>query len=125
MADTDNQNNQGQRSGGSIVQWIIRLAVTVVVLMITSFLTPGFTIRGLWSFIIAAVVISILDYLVESLMGVDASPLGKGIKGFIISAIIIYVTQYFVPNMRASIIGAILAALVIGIIDAIIPGRAM
>jgi uncharacterized membrane protein YvlD (DUF360 family) len=85
----------------------------------------GLTIRGLWSFLIAAVVITVLDVLVESIIKVDASPFGKGIKGFLISVIIIYATQFFVPNMRASILGAILAALVIGIIDAIIPGRAM
>ena len=58
-------------------------------------------------------------------MGVDASPMGKGIKGFIVAAIIIYLTQFLVPNMSVSIIGALLAAVVIGIIDAIIPGRVM
>ena len=93
--------------------------------MITSFLTPGFSINGLWSFLIAAVVISGLDYLSESLMGVDASPFGKGIKGFIIAAIIIYLAQYLVPNMGVTIIGAVLAAVVIGILDAVFPARAM
>lgn len=93
--------------------------------MITSFLTPGFSINGLWSFLIAAVVISGLDYLAESLMGVDASPFGKGIKGFIIAAIIIYLAQYLVPNMGVTIIGAVLAAVVIGILDAVFPARAM
>ena len=93
--------------------------------MITSFLTPGFSINGLWSFLIAAVVISGLDYLAELLMGVDASPFGKGIKGFIIAAIIIYLAQYLVPNMGVTIIGAVLAAVVIGILDAVFPARAM
>ncbi len=58
-------------------------------------------------------------------MGVDASPFGRGLKGFVISAIIIYLTQFLVPTMRVSIIGAIIAALVIGVIDAILPGRVM
>ncbi len=73
----------------------------------------------------AAVIISAIDYLVERLMGVDASPFGRGLKGFVISAIIIYLTQFLVPTMRVSIIGAIIAALVIGVIDAILPGRVM
>ena len=93
--------------------------------MITSFLTPGFSINGMWSFLIAAVVISGLDYLAELLMGVDASPFGKGIKGFIIAAIIIYLAQFLVPNMGVTIIGAVLAAIVIGILDAVFPVRAM
>lgn len=113
-------------SGGStILRWLGRLVLIAVILAITSFFTPGFTINGLWSFLLAAVVITVLDYLVESFMKVDASPFGKGLKGFIISVIIIYLTQFLVPNMRVSIIGAILASLVIGVLDAIIPGRAM
>jgi uncharacterized membrane protein YvlD (DUF360 family) len=119
-------NEKRETSGGnSFLGWIGRLLLVAVILGITSFLTPGFTIVGLWSYIIAAVVITALDYFAESLMGVDASPFGKGLKGFVIAAIIIYLAQFLVPNMRVSIIGAILAALVIGILDAVFPGRAM
>lgn len=109
----------------SLLSWALRLVVTAVILVTTSFLTPGFSIRGIWSFLIAAVVITALDYLVESFMGVDASPIGKGVKGFVIAAIIIYLAQFLVPNMRVSIIGALLAAIVIGILDAVLPGRMM
>lgn len=119
------ENERKEDSGGTFLRWIGRLLLVAVVLIITSYLTPGFSINGMWSFLIAALVISILDFLAESLMKVDASPFGKGIKGFVISVIIIYIAQFFVPSMSVSVIGAILAAIVIGIIDAIIPGRAM
>ncbi len=109
----------------SILGWIIRFIITAVILAITSFLTPGFSIVGLWPMLLAAVVITLIDYFVEKLMGVDASPFGKGLKGFVIAAVILYVTQFIVPNMKVSIIGAILASIVIGILDALIPGRAM
>ena len=105
--------------------WITRLVLVAIILGITSFLTPGFTINGLWSFLLAAVVITALDYIVERFMGLDASPIGKGIKGFIIAAVIIYLTQFFVPNMGVSIVGALLAALVIGILDMVIPQKIM
>lgn len=121
----ESDNNQKRGNNGSLIRWIGRFILVAVILMITSFVTPGFTIEGIWSFLIAAVVISVLDYIVELFMGVDASPFGKGIKGFIIAAIIIYVAQFLVPNMAVSIIGAVLAAIVIGILDAIIPARAM
>ena len=111
--------------GKSILGWLGRLVLTAVILGITSFLTPGFSINGVWSFLLAALIISALDYLVESFMGVDASPFGKGIKGFVIAAVILYLAQFFVPNMSVSIWGSLLAALVIGIVDAIMPGRAM
>jgi uncharacterized membrane protein YvlD (DUF360 family) len=109
----------------SLLRWVGRFLLVAVILTIASFVTPGFTIRGIWSYLIAAVVISGLDYLVESFMGVDASPFGKGIKGFIIAAIIIYLAQFLVPNMSVSIMGAVLAAIVIGILDAVFPARAM
>lgn len=119
----DNDKERG--NGGSLLRWIGRFLLVAVILMITSFVTPGFTIYGLWSFLIAAVVISGLDYFVELFMGVDASPFGKGIKGFILAAVIIYVAQFLVPNMGVSIIGALIAALVIGALDAVFPARAM
>jgi len=56
-------------------------------------------------------------------MGVDASPFGKGIKGFVIAVIILYIVQFPVPGTRVSIIGAILASIVIGILDAILTVR--
>lgn len=110
---------------GSILKWFGRMVLVAIILSITSFLTPGFSINGLWSMLLAAVVISVLDYVIELMMGIDASPFGKGIKGFFVAAIIIYLTQFFVPNMSVSIMGAILSAIVIGILDAIFPTRAM
>lgn len=121
----EHDNNEKRGNNNSLLRWIGRFILVAVILMITSFVTPGFSIHGLWSFLLAAVVISVLDYLVELFMGVDASPFGKGIKGFIIAAIIIYLTQFLVPNMGVSIIGALLAAVVIGIIDAVIPNKIM
>ncbi|AGF57294.1 uncharacterized membrane protein YvlD (DUF360 family) [Clostridium saccharoperbutylacetonicum] len=125
MVHDKDDSTKGKVGGRSIGGWLIRLVLTAVILAIASFFTPGFTIIGMWSYLLAALVISILDYLVEAFMGVDASPFGKGIKGFFIAAIILYIAQYFVPNMSVSIIGALLAALAIGILDAVIPGRAM
>lgn len=115
----------GHSTGSEFLRWFGRMIITAVVLAVVSFLTPGFSIRGLWSFLLAAVVISVIDYLVEKMMKVDAAPFGKGLKGFIISAIIIYVAQFLVPGMSVSIIGAILGALVIGIVDAVFPVRVM
>ncbi len=109
----------------SILRWIGRCILVAIILAITSFVAPGFTIAGMWSYIVAAIVITGLDYLVELLMGVDASPFGKGISGFIIAALIIYLAQFIVPNMNVTLLGAILAAVVIGILDVVFPTRAM
>lgn len=122
--DKEHSTKEGS-SNKSIGGWVIKLVLTAIVLGITSFFTPGFSITGIWSLLIAAVVISVIDYLVETFMGVDSSPFGKGIKGFFIAAIILYIAQFFVPTMAVTMWGAILAAIVIGILDAVIPGRVM
>ena len=72
MAYDKEHSTKDDSNGKSIWGWVGRVVLTAVILAIASFLTPGFSIRGLWSFILAAIVISVLDYLVESFMGVDA-----------------------------------------------------
>lgn len=114
-----------QKTKGSLMSYIIRLILVSFILLLTSFLTPGFSIRGIWSFLIAALVITGIDYLVEMFTGFDSSPFGRGFKGFIISAAILYITQFIVPNMNVSMIGALIASLIIGILDAIMPSRVM
>lgn len=126
MAERE-RNNEGRQaeSGWNIGSIVIRLIVAAVVLGITAFLTPGFDINGIWALIIGAIVLAVLDYLVTKLIGVEASPFGKGIVGFITAAVIIYATQYFVAGFNVTIWGAIIGALIFGIVDAIIPGQAM
>ncbi|HQA47370.1 MAG TPA: phage holin family protein [Bacillota bacterium] len=126
MAERE-RNNEGRQaeSGWNIGSIVIRLIVAAVVLGITAFLTPGFDIDGIWALIIGAIVLAGLDYLVAKLIGVEASPFGKGIVGFITAAVIIYATQYFVAGFNVTIWGAIIGALIFGIVDAIIPGQAM
>lgn len=127
--NTDQHKSDDSQEGHSMTttffRWLGRLAIMMVILFLVSVFTPGFSISGLWSFLIAAVVISLLDYLLESIMKVDASPFGKGLKGFLLSAVILYATQFIVPNMQVTILGAILGALAIGILDAVFPTRVM
>ncbi|MCK8815911.1 phage holin family protein [Natroniella sulfidigena] len=100
---------------------IVRLIVSAFVLLGIGFLLPGVEVIGFTNALIAAVVIALIGYLLESVLGEDISPQGRGIVGFITAAIVIYVTQYFVVGMAVTVIGSLLAALVIGIVDAFVP----
>lgn len=122
----DNNDRNRHREGGrdfSIGEMLLRILVTSLVVAVAAYFTPGFTIDGIWSLLLAAVVIGVLDYLVQRFTGIDASPFGKGIAGFLVAAIILYVTKFIVPGFNISMWGAIIGALVIGIIDAFIPGK--
>jgi putative membrane protein len=110
----------------SITHFIVRLIVGAIVLFITQAVTLGFSISGgFWTLILAALVLAVLDHIAERLLGIDASPFGRGLSGFILAALIIYLTKFIVPGYNVTIVGALLGALVYGLVDLIIPGRAM
>ena len=100
---------------------IVRFIVSAIVLMVVGFMLPGFATLKFWQALIAAVVISVLGFGVESLFGSKISQQNRGLVGFVVSAIVIYVAQFIVPGMSVSILGAALAAIVIGIIDLFVP----
>jgi uncharacterized membrane protein YvlD (DUF360 family) len=112
-----------QDSNFSIGGFIARVIVSALVLAVVAFLTPGFTINGIWPLLIASAVIAAVDTLIQKFTGFDASPFGRGISGFLVSAAIIYLTSYIVTGFNVGIVSALIAALIIGVINAIIPGR--
>ena len=116
---------RSQSKGGASTAWQIvgRLVAAAVVLAITAFFTPGFTINSIWTLIIAAVVLTIIDYLIVKFTGLHASPFGIGFVGFAIAAITLYVTQFFVAGYSISWIAAIIGALIYGVVDYFIPGN--
>lgn len=120
----DNQTNtRSQNTTSTVWQIIGRLIVAAIVLAITAFFTPGFHINNIWALGLAAIVLTVMDYLIVKFTGLHASPFGKGFVGFVLAAIILYVTQYFVAGYTISWIAAIIGALVYGIVDYIIPGE--
>lgn len=122
--DNNERNRNTERDNEfNLGEMLLRVVITSIVLAVAAFFTPGFTIDGLWSVIMAAVVIGVIDYLIQRFTGIDASPFGRGFAGFILTAVILYITQFVVRGFNISFWGAIIGALVIGIIDAIMPGR--
>ena len=122
MSNSQTQTNQSTNTS-TAWQIIGRLAAAAIVLAITAFFTPGFSINNIWSLIIAAVALSILDYLIVKFTGLHASPFGKGFVGFALAAMILYVTQFFVAGYTISWMAAIIGALIYGVVDYFIPGN--
>ena len=111
------------KSGSTAWQIIGRLIASAVVLAITAFFTPGFSINNIWTLAIAAVVLTVMDYLITKFTGLHASPFGKGFVGFALAAITLYVTQFFVAGYSISWMAAIIGALIYGVVDYFIPGH--
>ena len=117
-------NTQSSTTTGTSTVWQIvgRLVTAAIVLAITAFFTPNFSINNIWSLAIAAVVLTIMDYLITRFTGLHASPFGKGFVGFALAAIVLYFTQFFVAGYSISWMAAIIGALIYGVVDYFIPG---
>lgn len=121
---SDNGVNSGSQNTTSAVWQIVgRLVTAAIVLAITAFFTPGFSISNFWALAAAAIVLTIIDYLIVKFTGLHASAFGKGFVGFVLSAVVLYVTQYFVAGYTISWIAAIVGAIVYGIVDYFLPGE--
>ena len=120
MANSESNTNT---ETSTVWQILGRFVGATIVLGITAFFTPGFTINNFWALALAAVVLTVMDYLITRLTGLHASPFGKGFVGFALAAITLYATQFFVAGYSISWIAAIIGALIYGVIDYFIPGN--
>ena len=120
---SNSQSETNQNAGSGVWSIVGRLIAAAVVLAITAFFTPGFSISNIWALAIAAIVLTVLDYLIAKFTGIQASPFGKGFIGFALAAIILYVTQFFVAGYSISWMAAIIGALIYGVVDYFIPGN--
>ena len=109
---SNSQSETNQNTGSGVWQVVGRLIAAAVVLAITAFFTPGFTINNIWALAIATVVLAAMDYLISKFTGIQASPFGKGFVGFALAAITLYVTQFFVAGYSISWMAAIIGALI-------------
>ena len=119
------ENNQTQTRSNTSTVWQIvgRLVTAAIVLAITAFFTPGFHINNIWALAAAAIVLTIIDYLIIKFTGLHASPFGKGFVGFALAAITLYAIQFFVAGYSISWVAAIIGALIYGVVDYFIPGN--
>lgn len=119
----DNDSNIQNAQLGTWGQIIGRFISAAIILAVTAFFTPGFSINNIWSLALAAVVLTAMDYLIVRFTGLNAVAFGKGFVGFILAVVVLYVTQFFVAGYTISWMAAIIGALIYGIVDYILPGE--
>ncbi|MEC0172517.1 phage holin family protein [Paenibacillus graminis] len=100
---------------------VVRFIVAAIVLMVVGWIVPQFTVGGFWSALILALVIALLGWVIEGIFGKKTTPFGRGIVGFLVSALVIWIAQFIVSGVSVTVLGALLAALAIGIIDLFLP----
>lgn len=115
-----NEKIQTQVAGESnspFVSVLLRFVTSAIILAITAFFTPGFTIANIWTLALAAVVLTVADYLIVTFTRLKASAFGRGFLGFVLAVALLYAIQYFVAGYSISWISAIIGALIYGVVD--------
>lgn len=121
IMDNNNIDARNYSRSNTFAQVILRFVTSAVILAITAFFTPGFTINNIWALALAAVVLTVIDFLLVKFTGLHASAFGKGFVGFVIAAVVLYATQFFVAGYSISWIAAMIGALIYGVVDYFIP----
>lgn len=121
----NNNSNVNENSNGmsAIGQIITRFIVSAIILGITAFFTPNFSISNIWALGIAAIVLTVMDYIIVKATGLQAIAFGKGFVGFVLAVVTLYATQFFVAGYSITWVAAIIGALIYGVIDYILPGE--
>lgn len=123
--DNNNSSTSSKSNSafGAFGQMVGRFIVATIILGITAFFTPGFSINNIWALGVAAIVLTVMDYLIIKFTGLHAMAFGKGFVGFVLAVVALYATQYFVAGYSISWFAAIVGALIYGVIDYIMPGE--
>lgn len=121
--ENNSSRSQSNSTMGTFGQMVGRFIVAAIILGITAFFTPGFSINNIWALAISAIVLTVMDYLIIKFTGLHAMAFGKGFVGFVLAVVVLYATQFFVSGYSISWMAAIIGALIYGIIDYIMPGE--
>ena len=105
------------------IQFIGRLLAAILILGITAFFTPGFTLSSIWILALAIIILTILDFLIDNFTKLYFHPFIKFILGFILAGVALFLVQYFVIGYMISALSIFLGALVYGLVDYMLPSE--
>jgi putative membrane protein len=99
---------------------LIRLGINVFALFVVEYLVPGFHLDGIWTAVVAAIVIGIVNTLIKPILQFVALPISiltLGISAFLINVSLLYLVSKTVPGFEIqSFTTAIIASIVLSLV---------
>lgn len=103
---------------------LARLLINTLALIITTWIVPGFEINGVWTAVLAAIVLGVVNTFIRPLMLLITLPFNiitLGLFTFVINALMLWMTAYFVRGVHINDwLSAILAAIVLSVTSTIL-----
>lgn len=100
---------------------LVRLAINVFALLVVEYLVPGFRLDSIWTAIVAAIAIGIVNTLIKPILQLIALPISIltfGIAAFLINVALLLFTSKFVPGfLIADFKTAIIASIVLSLVS--------
>jgi len=100
---------------------LIRLATNVFALLVVEYLVPGFILKDIWTAVVTAVAIGIVNTFIRPILQLIALPvsiLTFGIAAFFINVGLLWFTSKFVPGFEiATFSTAVVASMVLSLVS--------
>lgn len=98
---------------------IIKLAINVLALFVVEYVVPGFILKDLWTAVVAAIAIGIVNTFIKPILQLVALPISiltLGIGAFLINVLLLWGTSRVVPgfyiaNFTSAVLGSIVLSL--------------
>ncbi|HKC04330.1 MAG TPA: phage holin family protein [Patescibacteria group bacterium] len=103
------------------MKFVVRLAINVFALFVVEYLVPGFHLASIWTGVVAAVVIGLVNTFIRPILQLIALPLSIltfGITAFLINVLLLYGTSKLVPGFTIdSFMTALVSAIVLSLVS--------
>jgi len=99
---------------------IVKVTINVFALLIVAYIVPGFSLDSLWTAVVAAVIIGVVNTFLRPIIQIIALPitlLTFGIAAFLINVALLWLVSLIVPgftitNFTTAIIASVVLSLV-------------
>ena len=99
---------------------IIRLAINVFALLVVEYVVPGFILKDIWTAVVAAIAIGIVNTLIKPVLQLIALPISiltLGIGAFLINVLLLWGTSRLIPGFYiANFTTAVLASIALSLV---------
>jgi len=103
------------------VKLFVRLAINVFALFVVEYLVPGFHLAGLWTAVVAAIVIGVVNTFIRPIVQLIALPISIltfGIAAIIINVLLFWGASMLVPGFTIDgFLTALVASLVLSLVS--------
>lgn len=101
-----------------------RLLINTLALIATTYIVPGFAVDSIWTAVLAAIVLGVVNTFIRPVMLLVTLPLNivtLGLFTFVINALMLWVSAYFVRGFQIeNWMSAIMAAIVLAFVSTLL-----